>query len=460
MGWIFFLFIANAITISASNKHLTNNKYAEFFPDFPLELTKEKKGYVILYHCEKPSNSYFVVQFDFAINSWKCIYKGKTPDIYNFSERFREYKCFFIFDSKLVLNEIQISYFDGIVISIGTPDSTVSISKLCKLNRVHSSYYYYPLWEDSEIKNLLYHFKLPNEFSKTNPMVSKMGLKELKKTDVFGNNPRILATPLQEEIHLDNLIKVLKSDKFCEYLKNIFSQYDFDTKCTDEIIHRFFFIKSKNGYKTKKIIPASNYILCLINRYFDNLKIDKAYKLYHNSLSFGNPSFQGTSFETLFNTYISRQRKNCTINIEFEYKFVNNEFCPSAFRRSYIFNVENYVRKSKMIPSQFKDDDFHVPKKFNFPTFSVFKGTIKKKHTDTGKKVYFFFQCTVGSGHDIKKKGYSIIEECLNLDSDIKEVSLIFILPTCSSTFKPTLCPPLKTFNPKIKVYLASFNFQ
>jgi hypothetical protein len=144
-----------------------------------------------------------------------------------------------------------------------------------------------------------------------------MGLKRLKKTDVFGNNPGILATPSQEEIHLDNLIEALKSDKFCEYLKNISSPLDFDSECTDEIIHRFFFIKPKNDYKRRKIIPASSYILCLINRYFDNLKIDKAYKLYFNSLSIRNPSLQGINFETFFNTYISRQRRNCTINIEF-----------------------------------------------------------------------------------------------------------------------------------------------
>jgi hypothetical protein len=116
------------------------------------------------------------------------------------------------------------------------------------------------------------------------------------------------------------------------------------------------------------------------------------------------------------------------------------------------------VRQSKIIPSKFEDDDFHVPKKFNFPTFgSVFKGTIKEKKTDVGEKVFFFFQCTVGSSHHIKRKGYSIMKECLNLDPDIKQVSLIFIVPKPANTFKPALYPPLNTFNRKIKVYLASF---
>jgi hypothetical protein len=58
--------------------------------------------------------------------------------------------------------------------------------------------------------------------------------------------------------------------------------------------------------------------------------------------------------------------------------------------------VSNYVRESEIIPSDFKDDEFHVPRDFNFPTFnSVFKGTIRSKTTGAGKKALLFFQYTL-----------------------------------------------------------------
>jgi hypothetical protein len=61
------------------------------------------------------------------------------------------------------------------------------------------------LWDDSEIEILLYHFKLPNKFdsiNKNDPIISRMGLEKLKRIDVFGNNPRILAANSQEKVHL------------------------------------------------------------------------------------------------------------------------------------------------------------------------------------------------------------------------------------------------------------------
>jgi hypothetical protein len=73
-GMIFLLFIVNAITVSSLNKPGMATKYSEFFPDFPLP--REKKGYVVLYHCKKPSDNYFVLQFDFFDMSWKCVYEG------------------------------------------------------------------------------------------------------------------------------------------------------------------------------------------------------------------------------------------------------------------------------------------------------------------------------------------------------------------------------------------------
>jgi hypothetical protein len=120
--------------------------------------------------------------------------------------------------------------------------------------------------------------------------------------------------------------------------------------------------------------------------------------------------------------------------------------------------VSNYVRESEIITSEFNNDEFHVPRDFNFPTFdSVFKGTIRSKTTGTGKKALFFFQCTVRNKHDIKEKGYSIIEKCLNLDPNIKEINLIFIVPHPADPFKPFLYAPLQNFNNNINVYLASF---
>jgi hypothetical protein len=456
-GIIFLLFIVNAITVSSLNKPGMDTKYSEFFPNFPLpreSLSTEKKGYVVLYCYRKPFDKYFVVQFDFSDMSWKCVYEGKSPDVYKFSKEFRQYKCFFIFDSMTLIDEINILYFDGVVISISSPESAVTEEEICKYTYIHSAYYYFPLWDDSETEALMHHFKLPNTFdtiSRTDDIISTMGLENLKKTDVFGNNPRILASPSQEIIHLSNLIGVLERGDFCRYLKNMSSQSDFDTKCTNEVIHRFFFIKPESNYEGKIIIPVSSYVLNLINRYVDNLKIDEARLLYTNSLLSRNPSFQGMNYETLFHTYISKTGRNCTINIKFEYKFSNKKFKPRVIEKNYIFDVLKYVRESEIIPSKFDDDQFHVPKKFNFPTFdSVFKGTIKSSIRGVGKKALFFFQCTVGNKHDIKEEGYSIIEDCLNLNPDIKEVSFIFIVPNPASSFEPILCPPLQNLNNKI----------
>jgi hypothetical protein len=133
------------------------------------------------------------------------------------------------------------------------------------------------------------------------------------------------------------------------------SQNDYDTRCTDEATHRFFFIKPESDYENKRLIPVSNYILNLINRYADNLRIDEASLLYTKSLETRNPSFQGINYETLFHTYINRRKKNCTINIKYEYEFSNKEFHPHVFERTCIFNVLNYVRESEIIPSDFKD---------------------------------------------------------------------------------------------------------
>jgi hypothetical protein len=72
------------------------------------------------------------------------------------------------------------------------------------------------------------------------------------------------------------------------------------------------------------------------------------------------------------------------------------------------------------------------------------------------KKVVFFFQCTIQDHHDIKEKGYSIINKCLNLLGP-KEVSLIFIVPDAREIFNPYLHSSLKNFDRKITVYLGSF---
>jgi hypothetical protein len=412
-----------------------------------------------LYGCIKPDPKYFVVQFDFQTKVWKCKYdRDGTPPLAQLCKEFEEYKCFFILDSIQFERKMKFSCFDGIIVAIGSPKSVISLNQICKYNDVHSRYYYFPLWEDSEFKIFMEHFDLSNEFLNISEKTkSDMGLEKLSKSEIFGNNPRMLKFG-DEDVILRNLQNSFSDSKFIKYISSL-TLTEFQKKNTNLTVHRIFSIKPGSDYRSAIIIPASCYMACIVNRYFDYLRFNDALSNYKKSISSNNPSFIGINFETLFHAYVRNFQKNCVININLEYKLSGRRFESFDIQTTYTFDVSNYIRADEItfsiISNGKLNDKYIVPKKFNFPTFdSVFRGKIKKDSIKKKKEVALFFQCTIGDNHDIKGEGYSIIKEFLNLPN-IEEVALIFIVPHSLSSFTPVLGAGLN-FDKNIKVYLGS----
>jgi hypothetical protein len=457
-GIILVLFIANAISVSHSNnKEIDKSKYSEIFPEFDLKCTEEKnKGYVIvLYHHKKLFTRGFVVKFDFSDRNWKCVYEGENPNTYKISQHFKRYKCFFMFDSIDFMSKIDFFYFDGVVISIDSPESVVPLRKLNSFNSGTNKYFYCPLWDDFEFESFLRHFGFPNFFdfsgSDINPgFVSKMGLDGLSKTDVFGNNPRILSRPDIVKDFLMNLTTALKSSTFTTFITK-FTATDVLDQNVDIAIHRLFFMKPIHNYCDFNIIPVSEYVLCLINRYVSYINISDASNNFQNSI---HPVLRGINFETYFHTYISKTVKGCTINItsKYELKGTKFELEKSYQKKSFSFTILKYNRFDNITSSDLVEGGYYCPRAFNFPTFdSVFKG---EADTENGKEnVILFFQCTVKDKRDINEKGYWIIENCLD---GVNHVSLIFIVPNANFPFTP-YWSSLSNFDSRISIYLGSF---
>jgi hypothetical protein len=315
------------------------------------------------------------------------------------------------------------------------------------------------LWEDSEFKIFRDHFHLSNEFLNISEKTkSDMGLENLSKSEVFGNNPRILKIA-DEDIVLTKLQDSFSNSKISKYMNSLITVPEIQGKNTDLAVHRIFSIKPTSDYCSASIIPASSYMACIVNRYFDYLKLNDASSNYKKSISSNNPSLIGINFETFFHAYIHNFRKNCIININLEYKLSGRKFKSFDNQTTYTFDVSNYIRADEItfsiISNGKSNDKYIVSKKFNFPTFdSVFKGKIKKDSIKKKKEVAFFFQCTVGDNHNIKKEGYSIIKESLNLPN-IEEVALIFIVPNNLHSFTPVLDAGLN-FDKNIKIYLGN----
>jgi hypothetical protein len=453
-GIFLILFIANAISTSYSNNEkIVKKKYSNFFPELPLK--EPKKGYVILYQIKKPYQQYFIVQFSFEDSTWRCIEIGKNADLSHFSESFLGYQCFFIIDSKLFdLSEINLLYFDGIVISIGSPKFVVKINDLNKYNDSNYSYCYYPLWENSEIETFVHHFGFKDMFDPSGDekeLVMEMGLEKLKKTDVFGNNPRTLKSSNLKGV-LNELIEAIKTGKLDKYINSLSFINNIQDKNIDSIIHQIFFMKPSKNFGSFSVIFASDYLFCLIGRYFDCIRINQASSLYCNST---NPLLKGTYFENYFHTYILRTMKNCVVNLKRKYILAGSEFqLENSPERECIFEVSKYNRTDEIIYSELQNNEYYCPRTFNFSTFnSVFKGTIKEGTVN--KNVIFFFQCTIQDQHDIKGKNYSIIKNSLNL-KDVTEISLIFLVPNTEDKFTPKKSININ-FDKHINVYLGSF---
>jgi hypothetical protein len=457
-GIIFVLFIANAISISnPNNQEIDKNKYSDFFPELALNPSEETKGYVIVFYHKTARVECLVVQFDFSTNVWECIYEG---EVYPFSRSFPGYKYFFILDSTTFINIINFSCFDGVIILIGSPKSVMPLTDLNKPSIGNYDCFYFPLWEDFEFEIFLNHFHFPNSFEilKINndlDIISRMGLEDLKKTEVFGNNPRILSRTSAYDVKfcLNFLTTALRNRTFTDCVRRL-SLGDLEDENIDYAIHQMFFMKPTDNYKDFRIVPASNYILCLINRYINYMNIQQASINYHNSIN--NHALQEINFQTYFHTYIFERMKNCVINLTSKYVFDGKNFQPQEFRKiTYTFTVSKYNEVANIVPSGLVDGGFYCPEVFNFPTFdSVFRGTVHTRNKN--KKVVFFFQCTIRKDHDIKEEGYLIIKNCLNLLKP-KEVSLIFIVPDAQEPFTPYLDSSLKEFNCNITVYLGSF---
>jgi hypothetical protein len=287
-----------------------------------------------------------------------------------------------------------------------------------------------------------------------------MGVGNLKKSDVFGNNPR----KVMSSSDMDDLIELRKaatSESLKDFLSKTIILNDLMYKNVDDAIHRLFFIKTDADLCNPSLAYVSTYIQCLISRSYEFLKLDSAYKNYTNSLSTGNPSLVGINYETLFHTYFN-QPSGCTIKIEYQIKRENKDFKCFPFERSCLFSVKKYYKTNQLDSFSLFDGCYHSPVIFNFPTFdSVFKGKVKQKYktrrTPLSKDVVFFFQCTTGPQHTIKNDGYSLIRDCLNLPN-ISEVALLFIVPKCFESFKPVLTPPLnfEDIDDRITMYLAS----
>jgi hypothetical protein len=463
-GIIFVLFIANAIAISnPNNQKINKDKFSSFFPEFTLNPSEKTKGYIILFCHHKLSydDKCFVVQFHFRTNVWECIYEGNNPDVYRFSQKFPGYKCFFIFDSTTFMNEIDFSYFDGVIISIGSPKSIISRSELSEINNIAIFYYfYYPLWDDSEFEMFLNHFQFPNSFevlkvSNNLDIISRMGLEHLKKTDVFGNSPRILikTSACDVKLCLSGLTNALSNSTFAHDVREL-CRRKLEDKNIDIAIHLMFFIKPTDDYEYFSIVPASNYIQCLINRYINYMSIHQASNNYHSSIN--NPPLRRINFQNYFHTYIFERMNDCVINLTSKYQYDGKYFKLQAFKKkTCIFTVSKYKEVDDIVFSDLVDGGFYCPKVFNFPTFdSVFRGTVR-----TGNKseeVVFFFQCTVRKEHDINKKGYLVMKDCLEFLRP-KEVSLVFVVPDTQEPFTPYLDSSLKEFNHSIIVYVGSF---
>jgi hypothetical protein len=412
-GVLLILFIANAISISYSgDKEIDKNKYSNFFPE--LLLKNPEKGFVILYQIQKPAQSYFIVQFSLEHKTWKCIEVGINAKFSKLSRKFSKYQCFFISDSVIFqLSEINLS-FDGIIITIGSPKSVVSINELNKYNEPNFSYYYYPLWEDSEFKNFIHHFNLENLFDSSEERVLQMGLQDLKKTEAFGNNPRILKSSEIKNI-LKGLSETMRSGNLDRYINNLTSISDVESKNINEVIHRIFHMRATDDYESFSPVLASGYLLCFITRYLDNIHIGKSSSLYFDNT---NPVLKGIYFENFFHTYIMKTKKNCVIDLKHKYVLVGKKFQLNTFsERRCTFDVSKYVRTDEIIYSELKSDEYYCPRVFNFSTFdSVFRGTIKE--TSGNKNAVFFFQCTIQDHHEIKRKNYSTIKDSLKLGTN------------------------------------------
>jgi hypothetical protein len=141
----------------------------------------------------------------------------------------------------------------------------------------------------------LKHFHYLDQFKNPDSdIMSTMGIKHLKKTQVYGNNPGIFRNDHEEESQLNELNEALRSNELNVYLHNLSSLTEIGETNINVVVHRMFFMKPGPGYKTFSVVAASNYILCLIARYIDIIHLEDASAIYHSTSS---SVLQGIYFE-------------------------------------------------------------------------------------------------------------------------------------------------------------------
>jgi hypothetical protein len=286
----------------------------------------------------------------------------------------------------------------------------------------------------------------------------------LKKTDVFGNNPRKISLTNNDEHLLNRIRLAVCSDSLKNFLSKTVNVDELLHRNAADAIHRLFFITSDSDFGCPSLVFVSSYVQCLISRYLDFLKLTSACDNYQSSLLTRNPSLVGINYETCFHTYFNQLLpQGCNVNFQYIIECKNKKFQFVPFESVCTFYAKFYKRTDDINVGSLPNECYCSPIMFNFSTFdSVYKG--KMKQTQKGRKagvskdVVFFFQCTVGPSHTIKNDGYTIMRNCLSL-SKVKEVGLVFVVPECSTDFKPLLIQPLNfdTIDSKIVIYMASF---
>jgi adenosine deaminase len=149
------------------------------------------------------------------------------------------------------------------------------------------------LWEDLEFEIFIHHFGLENFFDSSDELVVEMGLENLKKTDVFGNNPTILKSSNIRNV-LKRLNDAMRSGELNEYINSSFLVCDLRNENINEIIHVMFLMKTNKNYECFSMILASGYLLCFITRYLDHIYINQASSLYYTNT---NSVLKGIYFE-------------------------------------------------------------------------------------------------------------------------------------------------------------------
>jgi hypothetical protein len=453
-GIILLLFIANAVVVSNLKKsNINEDKYSQFFPQFDLKLKrKKKKGFAILYWVK---NRRFLALFRNERKCWTYSNGSDENNLNRYFEMLSDYDCFFIID-RLVKNlNIESLAFDGVIILIGSPKVTFSSKDIYKNEFISKCCLFYPLWEPDEFKIFTDYFKLSNKFNpqEISGLESEMGLNDLNKTDVYGNNPRKIMSQ-SEVIDLTNLLEAVKSKEVASYLRESGSSNDLLNKSFKDVIHRIFFIKPSDDLLTCSSVFVSSYVQCLLTRHISYLKTSDALKNYRECHELENPSLSGINYETYFHAYIN-ERRNRKIKIERQFNRGTSTF--SLFEKTFCFTIKSYIRTDSIRASL--SNKFYCPIKFNYATFdSVFGGNVKQyiknNRTSTSKNVVCFFQCTVGLSHPFSRDNYYIMENSLNLKG-VDEVCLIFIVPNCSISFNAI---NINDINPKINIYMARFS--